>query len=76
MFRQKKKVKVYAKLYSNLRLNTIKFDITMYTYLKNNNTYNRPDHFKCNDVVNPGIITEVHPMLICNKVYYMEAEGY
>eukprot|EP00957_Ditylum_brightwellii_P091042 6931355-Ditylum_brightwellii.AAC.1 len=70
------KVKVYVTLYSTLRLNTIKFNNTVHIYLKSNNVYIMPDHFKCNNVVSLGIIMEVHLMLVHHEDYYTEVGGY
>ena len=47
--RKPMRVKLFAKVVTKLCLNTIKFEQTVYAYLKKRNLYINPDFFKCND---------------------------
>eukprot|EP00957_Ditylum_brightwellii_P206576 15349064-Ditylum_brightwellii.AAC.1 len=58
------KVRVYFRVVSTLCLNSIKYDNVVYNHIRHNNVYIRSDHFKQNNTVSPGIITELHPTLI------------
>eukprot|EP00957_Ditylum_brightwellii_P208756 15358787-Ditylum_brightwellii.AAC.1 len=50
-------------MFSKLRLNTIKFDNEVYMYLQKHSVYVQQDMFKRNNIVSPGILTNIHPTL-------------
>eukprot|EP00957_Ditylum_brightwellii_P107493 8201835-Ditylum_brightwellii.AAC.1 len=58
------RVKLFATLISKLRLNTIKFDSTLYTYLNKHSLYIHPDQFMRNNTVVIREITNIYRKLI------------
>eukprot|EP00957_Ditylum_brightwellii_P197292 15030962-Ditylum_brightwellii.AAC.2 len=68
----KTKVKAFVTIISALCLNTMKFDYTVYTYLKKVQLYVKSDLFMHNNVVSIGKITCVHPKMVNREDYIKE----
>eukprot|EP00957_Ditylum_brightwellii_P195829 14920183-Ditylum_brightwellii.AAC.1 len=68
-------VKAYATLFSKLHLNAIKFNNEVFSYLKTQNAYVQLDMFQQNNVVSPGTIVNVHPMVVHKDNMLTEIKG-
>eukprot|EP00957_Ditylum_brightwellii_P038802 2932626-Ditylum_brightwellii.AAC.1 len=60
---------------SSLRLNTIKFDNTVYAQFLKANLYVKPDLYDHNDVISPGQINCANPKLIHCEDFITEIRG-
>eukprot|EP00957_Ditylum_brightwellii_P069517 5278935-Ditylum_brightwellii.AAC.1 len=54
------KVRMYLTIFSHLKLNTIKFDNTVYNHLCHHDVYLCLDHFKQNNMVSLGFVVDIH----------------
>ena len=58
------RITIYFTLMSKIRLNSIKFDSYVWSYIQKTNVYIKQDDFQRNAVVSPGSIINVHPTLV------------
>eukprot|EP00957_Ditylum_brightwellii_P176077 13407353-Ditylum_brightwellii.AAC.1 len=50
-----------------MQFNTIKHHHDVWNFINARNVYIKPDQYKRNNVVSPGILIKVHPSLIWKK---------
>lgn len=53
-------------------VNNIKFDSTVFAYLRKESIYVRVDHFETQTIGSPGFVIEVHPNLTRNEIFMEE----
>ena len=58
-----KKIVVHTKIISKIRLNEIKYNEKIISYLKNNNIYMKADRFEMRKLASPGFFIDLHPRL-------------
>eukprot|EP00957_Ditylum_brightwellii_P112016 8541847-Ditylum_brightwellii.AAC.1 len=74
VFKGGSKAKVYAALVTNMGFNTTKHHNDMWNFIKARNVYIKPDRYKRNNVVSPGILIKVHPSLEWKKDLLQEIQ--
>eukprot|EP00957_Ditylum_brightwellii_P060098 4563989-Ditylum_brightwellii.AAC.1 len=67
-------VTAFVTILSNLKVNTISFDNTVFNYIKHHDVYICPDHFSWNNIVSPGMVFGVHLTLVHIKDYKTECD--
>eukprot|EP00957_Ditylum_brightwellii_P022570 1702507-Ditylum_brightwellii.AAC.1 len=63
IFKGGSKAKVYVMLVTKMRFNTIKHYHDVWNFIKAQNVYIKPDRYKRNNVVSPGILIKVYPSM-------------
>eukprot|EP00957_Ditylum_brightwellii_P191203 14558748-Ditylum_brightwellii.AAC.1 len=75
IFKGGSKAKAYAMVVAKTRFNTTKHHHDVWNYIKDCNVYVKPDRYKRNNVASPGILFQVHPMLVWKKDLLIEIKN-
>eukprot|EP00957_Ditylum_brightwellii_P122940 9374001-Ditylum_brightwellii.AAC.1 len=59
-----------------MQLNTIKHHNDVWSFIKAQNVYIKPDQYKRNNMVSPGILIKVHPSIVWKKDLLKEIQNH